>query len=69
MSNSIVAYLRLLTSAQIRADPSAYEAFLFHPELNEPLELRGFCENFVEVVGKEAGMSLFLDSGIWNRFL
>lgn len=55
-SNSIVVYLRLLTSAQIRADPDAYAGFLMHPEIGEPMELRDFCESFVEAVGKEAGM-------------
>ncbi|EPS98937.1 hypothetical protein FOMPIDRAFT_1148232 [Fomitopsis schrenkii] len=53
-SNSIVVYLRLLTSAQIRADPDAYAGFLMHPEIGEPMELRDFCESFVEAVGKEA---------------
>lgn len=55
VSNSIVVYLRLLTSAQIRADPDSYSSFLVHPELGEPMEIRDFCENFVESVGKEAG--------------
>jgi len=54
VSNSIVVYLRLLTSAQIRADPDAYAPFLFHPELGIQMEPREFCENFVESVGKEA---------------
>jgi len=54
VSNSIVVYLRLLTSAQIRSDPESYEPFLFHPELGEPMDIRTFCENFVEAVGKEA---------------
>ncbi|KZT69469.1 cysteine proteinase [Daedalea quercina L-15889] len=54
VSNSIVVYLRLLTSAKIRADPDEYAAFLFHPEIGEPMEVRDFCESFVEAVGKEA---------------
>ncbi|KAH9948479.1 cysteine proteinase [Amylocystis lapponica] len=54
VSNSIVVYLRLLTSAQIRADPGAYESFLMHPEMGEPMQIRDFCESFVEAVGKEA---------------
>lgn len=57
VSNSIVVYLRLLTSAQVRADPDTYSAFLFHPEIGEPMEVRDFCETFVEAVGKEAGAS------------
>lgn len=56
VSNSVVVYLRLLTSAQIRADPDAYAPFLFHPDIGEPMEPREFCEAFVEAVGKEAGM-------------
>ncbi|KZT05245.1 cysteine proteinase [Laetiporus sulphureus 93-53] len=54
VSNSIVVYLRLLTSAQMRSEPEKYADVLFHPELDEPMELREFCENFVEAVGKEA---------------
>ncbi|CCM04139.1 uncharacterized protein FIBRA_06301 [Fibroporia radiculosa] len=54
VSNSIVVYFRLLTSAQIRADSEQYASFLFHPEIGEPMDLRDFCENFVEAVGKEA---------------
>ncbi|PBK92611.1 cysteine proteinase [Armillaria gallica] len=54
VSNSIVVYLRLLTSAQIRIDPDAFSPFLFHPELGEPMEVREFCEHFVEAVNKEA---------------
>lgn len=57
VSNSIVVYLRLLTSAQMRLDPDAYAPFLFHPELGEPMDTREFCETFVEAVGKEAGAS------------
>lgn len=58
VSNSIVVYLRLLTSAQIRSDPENFAPFLFHPELGEPMDTREFCENFVEAVGKEAGVFL-----------
>jgi ubiquitin thioesterase protein OTUB1 len=55
VSNSVVVYLRLLTSAQIRADPDDFAPFLFHPELGVQMEPQEFCENFVESVGKEAG--------------
>jgi ubiquitin thioesterase protein OTUB1 len=55
VSNSVVVYLRLLASAQIRNDPDEYAPFLFHPELGEPMGTREFCEHFVEAVGKEAG--------------
>jgi len=54
VSNSIVVYLRLLTSAQIRSDPDNFTPFLFHPDLGELMTTRDFCENFVEAVGKEA---------------
>ncbi|KAJ3786446.1 cysteine proteinase [Lentinula aff. detonsa] len=53
-SNSIVVYLRMLTSAQIRLDPDNFAPFLFHPELGEPMEIREFCEHFVDAAGKEA---------------
>ncbi|TFY76962.1 hypothetical protein EWM64_g7052 [Hericium alpestre] len=54
VSNYVVVYLRLLTSAQIRTDPESYEPFLIHPELGEPVPTRDFCEAFVEAIGKEA---------------
>lgn len=55
VSNSVVVYLRLVASAQIRSDPDEYAPFLFHPEIGEPMDTREFCEHFVEAVGKEAG--------------
>ncbi|KAL4247706.1 Papain-like cysteine peptidase superfamily protein [Abortiporus biennis] len=54
VSNSIVMYLRLLTSAEIRSNPDNYEPFLFHPETGEQMNTRDFCEGFVEACGKEA---------------
>lgn len=54
-SNSIVVYMRMLTSAQIRLDPDNFAPFLFHPELGEMMEIREFCEHFVDATGKEAG--------------
>ncbi|KAI0316959.1 cysteine proteinase [Amylostereum chailletii] len=54
VSNYIVVFLRLLTSAQIRMDPDAFEPFLFHPEIGEQMKTRDFCEMFVEAVGREA---------------
>ncbi|KAE9406118.1 cysteine proteinase [Gymnopus androsaceus JB14] len=53
-SNSIVVYMRMLTSAQIRLDPDNYAPFLFHPELGEQMEVREFCEHFVDATGREA---------------
>ena len=58
VSNSVVVYLRLVASAQIRNDPDEYAPFLFHPETGEPMGTREFCEHFVEAVGKEAGLWL-----------
>ncbi|KAF9649555.1 cysteine proteinase [Thelephora ganbajun] len=54
VSNSVVVYLRLVASAQIRNNPKEYAPFLFHPEIGEPMDTREFCEHFVEAVGKEA---------------
>ncbi|KAI0752149.1 peptidase C65 Otubain-domain-containing protein [Fomes fomentarius] len=53
ISNSVVVYLRLLTSAEIKTNPD-YAAFLFHPETGEQMDPELFCNNFVEAVGKEA---------------
>jgi ubiquitin thioesterase protein OTUB1 len=53
-SNSCVVYLRLLTSAQIRTDPTTYQPFLSHPDHGTQMEPQGFCESFVESIGKEA---------------
>jgi len=54
VSNSIVVFLRLVTSAQLRADEETYTPLLFHPETGDPLDMRRFCENFVEAVDREA---------------
>jgi ubiquitin thioesterase protein OTUB1 len=54
VSNSVVVFLRLLASAQIRADPDTFEPFLFHPETGDPLPIRNFCEGFVEAADREA---------------
>ncbi|KAI0695288.1 peptidase C65 Otubain-domain-containing protein [Cerioporus squamosus] len=53
VSNSIVVYLRLLTSAEIKTNPEI-AAFLIHPETGEQMDPESFCNNFVEAVGKEA---------------
>ncbi|KAF5375566.1 hypothetical protein D9615_009177 [Tricholomella constricta] len=54
ISNSIVVYLRLVTSAQIRLAQDDFAAVLFHPETAEHMDPRHFCEHFVEAGGKEA---------------
>ncbi|KAF5381937.1 hypothetical protein D9757_007584 [Collybiopsis confluens] len=53
-SNSIVVYMRMLTSAQMQLNAENFAPFLFHPELGEPMEVKEFCENFVDAIGKEA---------------
>ncbi|KAI8972593.1 cysteine proteinase [Trametes punicea] len=54
VSNSVVMYLRLLASAQIKSDAEAYSPFLFNPDTTEPMDPESFCNNFVEAFGKEA---------------
>ena len=53
VSNSVVLYFRLLTSAQIRVDPESYAPFLLDFQM-EPVE---FCETAVERMGVDAGLS------------
>lgn len=57
-SNSIVVYLRLLTSAFLKLNADEYTPFLFsldNPggEANPP-DMQTFCSNQVEAIGKEA---------------
>ncbi|KAI0651332.1 cysteine proteinase [Trametes meyenii] len=54
VSNSVVMYLRMLTSAQIKAEADEFAPFLFNPETTEPMDPESFCNNFVEAFGKEA---------------
>lgn len=65
VSNSIVVFLRLLTSATIRMDEDNYSPFLFHPEIGEQMAVREFCENFVEACGKEAGRNACQDPPLY----
>ena len=60
VSNFIVVFLRLLTSATIRTDPLSYAPFLFHPETGTEIAPQKFCEGFVEACGKEAGSPHFV---------
>ena len=57
VSNFIVVFLRLLTSATIRSEAYAYAPFLLNPETGEEIPPQQFCERFVEACGKEAGAS------------
>jgi len=50
VSNSVVLFLRLLTSAQIRADPDSYEPFLIDFQMKHV----EFCETLVEMMGVDA---------------
>ncbi|KAF8180884.1 peptidase C65 Otubain-domain-containing protein, partial [Pholiota molesta] len=53
-SNSVVLYLRLLTSAQIRLNRSNYDGFLVHPDTKELTDVDSFTSNVVQAMGKEA---------------
>ncbi|KAG8805527.1 hypothetical protein FRC17_005468, partial [Serendipita sp. 399] len=53
-SNSIVSYVRLLTSAELRKNQDEYAAFVVHPETQESMPITDFCNYFVEGMGKEA---------------
>jgi ubiquitin thioesterase protein OTUB1 len=55
VSNYLVTFMRMVTSAQIRSKPEEYEPFLTHPDTGEQMGVKEFCETFVEVLGKEAG--------------
>jgi hypothetical protein len=55
VSNYLVTFMRMITSAQIRSKPEEYEPFLTHPDTGEQMGAKEFCETFVEVLGKEAG--------------
>ncbi|KAB5590014.1 Peptidase C65 otubain protein [Ceratobasidium theobromae] len=55
ISNSIVVFLRLLTSAYIRmSPPEDFTPFLIHPDTGEMVDVRTFVETFVEATGREA---------------
>jgi len=55
VSNYLVTFLRMITSAQIRGNPNDFEPFLMHPDTGEKMGSKEFCESLVEVLGKEAG--------------
>ncbi|GJJ09272.1 hypothetical protein Clacol_003494 [Clathrus columnatus] len=54
VSNSVVIFLRLLTSAQIRKEAATYEPFLLNQDTFESIPVREFCESSVEPAGREA---------------
>lgn len=56
-SNSIVVYLRLLTSAFLKLNADEYTPFLFsldNVDDASPPDMASFCANHVEAIGKEA---------------
>lgn len=56
-SNSIVVYLRLLTSAFLKLNADEYTPFLFSLDTSSdagPPDMASFCANQVEAIGKEA---------------
>jgi ubiquitin thioesterase protein OTUB1 len=57
VSNYLVTFMRMVTSAQIREKREEFEPFLTHPDTGEKMEVKEFCESLVEVLGKEAGGS------------
>jgi len=54
VSNSIVIYLRFVTSAQIRLNREQYEGFLVHPDTKDIMDVDSFCANVVQAMGHEA---------------
>ncbi|KAF8306151.1 cysteine proteinase [Clavulina sp. PMI_390] len=54
ISNSIVTFLRLLTSAYMRLNADDFAPFLLDPETFEQIDLVSFCSSQVECMGKEA---------------
>ncbi|KAF8160863.1 peptidase C65 Otubain-domain-containing protein [Crassisporium funariophilum] len=54
VSNSVVIYLRFLTSAQIRLNRESYEGFLVHPDTKDIMDAESYCANVVQAMGKEA---------------
>jgi ubiquitin thioesterase protein OTUB1 len=55
VSNYMVMFMRMATSAQIQVNPHEYEPFLMHPDLGEKMRVEDFCHSVVEVMGREAG--------------
>ncbi|KAF8813741.1 cysteine proteinase [Phlegmacium glaucopus] len=54
VSNSVVIYLRFLTSAQIRLNRESYEGFVVHPDTKDIMDVDLYCTNIVQSMGKEA---------------
>jgi len=54
VSNSVVIYLRFLTSAQIRLNRESYEGFVVHPDSRDVMDVDSYCANIVQAMGKEA---------------
>lgn len=56
VSDAIVFFLRLLTSAQIRINPDKYMSFLINPDSINPVSISEFCQKSVEPMTAEAGL-------------
>ncbi|KAF9556457.1 cysteine proteinase [Agrocybe pediades] len=54
VSNSIVIYLRFVTSAHIKLNRESYEGFLVHPDTKDIMDVDSFCANVVQAMGREA---------------
>jgi hypothetical protein len=51
----MVMFMRMVTSAQIQTHSVEYEPFVIHPDLGEKMGVKEFCQNVVEILGREAG--------------
>ncbi|KAI9454268.1 peptidase C65 Otubain-domain-containing protein [Russula earlei] len=54
LSDYMVTFMRMITSAQIRGNPEEFESFLTHPDTGGRIGVVEFCQSVVEVLGKEA---------------
>lgn len=54
LSNYMVMFMRMVTSAQIQTHSVEYEPFVIHPDLGEKMGVKEFCQNVVEILGREA---------------
>ena len=55
VSNYMVMFMRMVTSAQIQTRAAEYEPFVIHPDLGEKMGVKEFCQTIVEILGREAG--------------
>ena len=55
VSNYMVMFIRMVTSAQIQGNPEEYEPFLNYPDLGEKMRVEDFCQSGRSRSGREAG--------------